>query len=42
MAKKQKDPLVLNHEELIASKRSFDSDLEKALKEPEEAEVVEA
>ena len=33
---------VFNHDELMASKKSFDSDLNKALKEPEEAEVVEA
>ena len=33
---------VFNHDELVASKKSFDSDLNKALKEPEEAEVVEA
>ena len=32
---------VFNHDELVASKKSFDSDLNKALKEPEEAEVVE-
>ena len=33
---------VFNHDELMASKKSFDSDLNKALKEPEEAEVVES
>ena len=33
---------VFNHDELMASKKSYDSDLNKALKEPEEAEVVEA
>ena len=33
---------VFNHDELVASKKSYDSDLNKALKEPEEAEVVEA
>ena len=33
---------VYNHDELLASKRSFDSDLDKALKEPKEAEVVAA
>ena len=33
---------VFNHDELVASKKSYDSDLNKALKEPEEAEVVES
>tara|TARA_R100001530_G_scaffold8419_1_gene8837 strand:+ start:8 stop:247 length:240 start_codon:yes stop_codon:yes gene_type:complete len=32
---------VFNHDELMASKKSYDSDLNKALNEPEEAEVVE-
>ena len=34
---------VYNHEELLASKKSFDSDLNEALREPEpeEAEIVE-
>ena len=33
---------VFNHDELVASKKSFDSDLNKALNEPEEAEVIES
>ena len=34
---------VYNHDELLASKKSFDSDLNEALREPEpeEAEIVE-
>jgi len=33
---------VFNHDELVASKKSFDSDLNKALNKPEEAEVIES
>ena len=33
---------IFNHEELLASKSTFESRLVEALKEPEKAEVIEA